>query len=593
MKIRLLMILTALLMLGGIDAKAQYYWYVGTTEPTAASNPATDPGWTKLDSKPDEIDIWTEDPDWNDVQWYIAAPAEFHFDTTVNGSHVGGWEKTQVIINGVLYDVWTSLVLKDTVSVTLANVGGSTDPTYYWYVGNTEPTEASNPATDSGWTELSSKPNQIVVFAEDPDWNDVQWYMAAPAEWNFNTTFNGVYVGGWIYSTVQINGIEYSVWKGGVLTDAVNVTLANVGGSTNPTYYWYAGPDMLTKSTVPGSDANWHEISGTPTSIETGDLANETKINWVLAVPSALGLTRISNGEDVTDFYEVSKVIYDNGVEYVVFRQVRATKRIDVSIVQGPAIETYFLIYKVDDKRYKAYELAEGTIIIPEPEPTKDGYEFSGWSEIPSTMPAEDVTITGTFSLPATDDVITLKDTGKGTWCSDYDLDFTDVEGIKAYTATGYDDVDKTIWLTRVFKVPAGTGIMVKGDPGEHKIPHANVKAVYASFFKGVTGAAVTINETDGDNTNYYMDGGQFKRVNGSATISPNRAYLQLPTLVFAGTRSIDVIYEDEIDDKTGIHSAAITSGQEPGIYYNLQGQRVDIPKKGLYIKNGKKVVIK
>ena len=134
-------------------------------------------------------------------------------------------------------------------------------------------------------------------------------------------------------------------------------------------------------------------------------------------------------------------------------------------------------------------------------------------------------------------DVITLKESGKGTWCSDYDLDFTDVEGIKAYTATGYDDIKKTIWLTRVFSVPAGTGIMVKGDPGEHKIPHAIVKSVYANFFKGVTGSAATINETDGDNTNYYMAGGQFKKVNGSTTISPNRAYLQLPTLVFAGTR--------------------------------------------------------
>ena len=89
------------------------------------------------------------------------------------------------------------------------------------------------------------------------------------------------------------------------------------------------------------------------------------------------------------------------------------------------------------------------------------------------------------------------------------------------------------------------------------------------------------------------MAGGQFKKVNGSTTISPNRAYLQLPTLVFAGTRSVDVVYEDEIDDKTGIHSATTISDQEPGIYYNLQGQRVNNPKKGLYIKNGKKVVIK
>ena len=33
--------------------------------------------------------------------------------------------------------------------------------------------------------------------------------------------------------------------------------------------------------------------------------------------------------------------------------------------------------------------------------------------------------------------------------------------------------------------------------------------------------------------------------------------------------------------------------GQTDGIYYNLAGQRVAQPTKGLYIVNGKKVVIK
>ena len=55
------------------------------------------------------------------------------------------------------------------------------------------------------------------------------------------------------------------------------------------------------------------------------------------------------------------------------------------------------LTYIVDDDTYSTYTLEEGDVIIPEETPTKEGYTFSGWSDIPETMPANDVTITGTF----------------------------------------------------------------------------------------------------------------------------------------------------------------------------------------------------
>jgi hypothetical protein len=57
------------------------------------------------------------------------------------------------------------------------------------------------------------------------------------------------------------------------------------------------------------------------------------------------------------------------------------------------------LTYIIDGIDYKSYIVEEGTFIIPEPEPTKEGYTFSGWSEIPETMPAHDVTVTGSFTL--------------------------------------------------------------------------------------------------------------------------------------------------------------------------------------------------
>ena len=70
----------------------------------------------------------------------------------------------------------------------------------------------------------------------------------------------------------------------------------------------------------------------------------------------------------------------------------------DVVVTGTFDMEKYKLTYKVDGADYKILEVEVGAAITPEPEPTKDGYTFSGWSWIPKKMPDEDVTITGTFT---------------------------------------------------------------------------------------------------------------------------------------------------------------------------------------------------
>ena len=71
----------------------------------------------------------------------------------------------------------------------------------------------------------------------------------------------------------------------------------------------------------------------------------------------------------------------------------------DVTITGTFTINKYKLTYMVDGAKCKIYDLEYGAKITPEPAPTKEGYTFSGWSEIPETMPAHDVTVTGTFSI--------------------------------------------------------------------------------------------------------------------------------------------------------------------------------------------------
>lgn len=67
---------------------------------------------------------------------------------------------------------------------------------------------------------------------------------------------------------------------------------------------------------------------------------------------------------------------------------------------QNPEDFIFTLTYEIDGEVYKSYDLVSGMMIEPEPSPEKDGFVFSGWSEIPEAMPDHDVTIKGTFMDP-------------------------------------------------------------------------------------------------------------------------------------------------------------------------------------------------
>ena len=59
----------------------------------------------------------------------------------------------------------------------------------------------------------------------------------------------------------------------------------------------------------------------------------------------------------------------------------------------------YSLSYKVDNAVFRTYDIEYGATINAENAPSKEGYTFSGWSEIPETMPAHDVEVTGSFTI--------------------------------------------------------------------------------------------------------------------------------------------------------------------------------------------------
>lgn len=82
-------------------------------------------------------------------------------------------------------------------------------------------------------------------------------------------------------------------------------------------------------------------------------------------------------------------------------------------------------------------------------------------------------------------------------------------------------------------------------------------------------------------------DAGKFVHVTSAVNISPFRAYMELVSGASLG-RSLDI---DFGDGTTGIKNLKV--GVQDNVYYDLQGRRVLYPKKGIYIQNGKKVIIK
>lgn len=61
-------------------------------------------------------------------------------------------------------------------------------------------------------------------------------------------------------------------------------------------------------------------------------------------------------------------------------------------------VNTYKITYVVDGAEYKTEEVEYGSTIVAET-PSKEGYTFSGWQNLPEEMPAKDVTVTGTFTV--------------------------------------------------------------------------------------------------------------------------------------------------------------------------------------------------
>ena len=193
----------------------------------------------------------------------------------------------------------------------------------------------------------------------------------------------------------------------------------------------------------------------------------------------------------------------------------------------------------------------------------------------------------------------TLGANGYATFASAYPLDLTTdnlPSGVTAYKAAVSGT---TVTFTPLNQtVPANTGVLLKGPEGaEVSIPVATSGTDVTENAFLVNTAGTTFAADDG-----YTYFGMMKAASSSdaiifgtfdpssVAIPANKAYLKVAS---GSAPSLTFIFDD--GQTTGIESVKAEGLMVNGSaeYYNLAGQRVAQPTKGLYIVNGRKVVVK
>lgn len=178
-------------------------------------------------------------------------------------------------------------------------------------------------------------------------------------------------------------------------------------------------------------------------------------------------------------------------------------------------------------------------------------------------------------------------------------------EGVTCYTLTHTDGASSVV-ATEVTggTLAAETPVLVNATMGSYKFRNSS-KATTATSIPGspsVSGALTgvysdltfTTENISSTYANTYIlnkidDSVGFYKAASGKKVGANRAYLTA-TNVPAGAR-LGIVFDD--DETTGIENLTPTLSKGNGAYYNLSGRRVAQPTRGLYIVNGKKVVIK
>ena len=184
-------------------------------------------------------------------------------------------------------------------------------------------------------------------------------------------------------------------------------------------------------------------------------------------------------------------------------------------------------------------------------------------------------------------ETVLVSEAGYATYATKYNVEVPNDENVKVMTVKVNDD-NSTITLNDVAAgtvIPAKTGILVKAAQGNHDFVVTSDKgdALTTNDLKAATADKAS------DGSTYFAltkigDKVGFALVEKDVVIPAGKAYLEVPAATAAKFFGLD-------GEATGINS--VKTAKADGAYYTLEGVKTTKPVKGLYIHNGKKIVVK
>jgi len=214
--------------------------------------------------------------------------------------------------------------------------------------------------------------------------------------------------------------------------------------------------------------------------------------------------------------------------------------------------------------------------------------EYNSTTQTATKYKPEAVTYNCTVNINAT--VTTL---GYASFSWPRALDFTN-SGLTAFIAK--DCNGQSIQLHEVTKVPANTGLILKGIAGSentYSLETTDEETLDDVSSNQLTGTASGAYTVEGENIYVLsnLDDGTpgFYNANEGIHVGQYKAYLAYTGDIPARTG----LTFDEGDAATGIESCKQEEGKGSLLFYDLQGRNVNQPQKGVYVSNGRKVIVK